>query len=483
MDNILESIFNTKRGIDIYNASERAISQHGMEKHIKSGVLVGFSGGPDSVMLLLFLLQHRNKNNLDYPILAVHINHSIRGDEADRDEEFSKKFAERFGVEFLSVKIDVPRLSLELGIGVEETARKARYSEFEKIINGRKDISTIATAHNSTDNVETILFNIARGCGLNGICGIAPVRNNIIRPLIYSAKNDILKCLEECDIEYVFDSTNDSLEYTRNYIRHTFLPEFQKLNPKFEYSFASLADSARESLRFIDNSLKDVLVSVRDSGFIEVTMLKELDYAPLGRFISVWASENGVDIERKHILEISDRIKRGDNNYKLSLPGGYLVCESGRARIVDGLVSTFDNSFCQPLKFGVNQLCGYAAEFELGENITKSSSNVYKISIHASLSSAIIVGSLYVRFRKIGDEYRYGGMTHKIKKVFNDKKIPPSIRDRIPIVCDEAGILWIPGLPPRDDGAKSQNNLQISFRLSDDFCGEKVYPASNIILY
>ena len=121
-------------------------------------ILVGFSGGADSVMLLLFLLKYREDN--DFPIKAVHVNHSIRGEEADRDENFSKEFCKSLGVDFEAVRVDVPALSKEKNVGIEEAARNARYKIFNDIILADSSFSSIAVAHNATDNLETVIFNM-----------------------------------------------------------------------------------------------------------------------------------------------------------------------------------------------------------------------------------------------------------------------------------------------------------------------------------
>ena len=160
--NNLQDLFKSEIGRRIYDSAVLAIERYSMADAIRRGVLIGLSGGADSVMLLLVLLEYRRRGAY-FPILAVHINHGIRGDEALRDEEFSKQLSKELGVEFLSVSLDVPKMAKVAGVGIEEAARNARYSEFEKIISGRNDVSTICVAHNATDNVETVLMNIFRG--------------------------------------------------------------------------------------------------------------------------------------------------------------------------------------------------------------------------------------------------------------------------------------------------------------------------------
>ena len=175
----LDLLFNSKMGKAVYENAVRIIKEYSMDEMLSRGVLIGFSGGPDSVMLLLFLIKYSETGNVG-KILAVHVNHMIRGDEASRDESFSKCFCEKLGVEFCSVQRNIPSIASENSQSIEETARNVRYSVFEEILRSRSDVSCIAVAHNSTDNFETVLLNMMRGAGSKGMAGIPPVRGNIM---------------------------------------------------------------------------------------------------------------------------------------------------------------------------------------------------------------------------------------------------------------------------------------------------------------
>ena len=212
IDNQAISNFFSETGNKIYNTACQTIVECSMVDYLNNGVLVGLSGGADSVCLLCFLLEYKKRNGLDFNIVAAHINHGIREGEADRDQQFCKDLCESLNVELIIKGYPVPMLAKSCGAGIEETARFVRYSAFSNIISGRNDISTIAVAHNMSDNAETVLFNILRGSGAKGAGGIAPIRDNIIRPLIKTQKNIIDKALTEFGIPFVVDSTNDSTE-------------------------------------------------------------------------------------------------------------------------------------------------------------------------------------------------------------------------------------------------------------------------------
>ncbi len=470
MDKLSSDLFLSNIGSNIYSSFVNVIDKYAMRDKLASGVLVGLSGGADSVMLLLLLLEFKRREALDFKILAVHVNHMIRGDEADRDEEFSRTLASSCGVEFIGVGVDVPRLSKEMGVGMEEAARHARYLEFSKIISGRDDIHAIATAHNATDNAETVLFNIARGSGARGAAGIAPVRDNIIRPMITVEKKDVVLALDSVSLKYVTDSTNYSTEYSRNYIRHEIIPRLERINSASVASISSFSASVREDVEFIESEAVDFLRKYDDAA-VPRTDLAQLHPALLARVIMLMSKKCGIrSLERSHLVGISGLLV-GDN-FKYSVPGGYeFVCERGVCafRCCD---YSERRELRQELTGGENKIVGYNCVFTVGELVF--SRNVYKFSIHADLSSAIINGSLYVRFREDGDSYRYGGITHKLKKVFNDKDIPPSVRDRIPIVCDADGIVWVPGLGVRDDGVRG-GRVPIAFSVLSDSSDMPVY--------
>ena len=189
--NLIANFFESD-GKDVFENALKTLRQNNMEELISGGVLVGLSGGADSCMLLYFLLEYRRRCGGDFSIVAAHLNHMIRGEEADRDEAFCHSLCNSLGVELIAIKFDVPAYALDNSLGIEEAARNVRYSHFEKIISSRNDLGCIAVAHNLSDSAETVLFNILRGCGTRGAGGIRPVRDNIVRPLINLSKSDIL---------------------------------------------------------------------------------------------------------------------------------------------------------------------------------------------------------------------------------------------------------------------------------------------------
>lgn len=440
-------VFEGELGEKLYRKVCYFINKLSMIDAIQKGVLVGFSGGPDSVFLLEFLNEYKKREGRDFKILALHVNHSIRGEEANRDEEFSREYAARIGVEFISRKVDAKLFASENKLCLEEAARNLRYSVFEDIIQSRNDISSVAVAHNADDNFETVLFNMMRGTGLRGISGIAPVRDNIIRPILEISKSEIIKLLLEKNIKYACDSTNLSTEYSRNYIRHEIIPKFSRLFDNPEEMVTRLSSSLRQDNDFIEECAKNFCLENSVSGKIPRDKLSKLHPSLTARVIHFLGNEKGISLEKVHISKITELIPSG--SFKLSLPQGYeFISECGECYIAP---HTEYEDFFSKLSFGENKIEGFNDLIIVSETkLDKTFSNVYKISIQASFDFDIIHSGLYVRSKKDGDAYRAGGMTRKLKKLFNDKEVPPSQRCNVPVICDGAGILWIPGYKARD---------------------------------
>ena len=461
-----ETMFSAKEGKTIYAAATKALRENGgeMGKMLAEGTLVGFSGGADSVMLLGFLALLHRRTVTGFPLLAVHIHHGIRGQEADGDEAFARSVAEALGVEFLSLKKEIPALARARKTGWEETARDVRYSCFQEILRGRNDLHTIALAHNATDQVETVLLFLLRGAGGDGLCGIAPVRDRVVRPLLSVPAEKIRSALGAAGIPYRIDSTNADVSYRRNRIRLRVLPELRRICSSPENAVTRAVCNLGRDRAFFAGEAAAFLAEYPDGAPAREAMAR-LHPAVLFRVIVRLCEPHGIAPTEAAVREIAGCLARG-GDFRVSLPASFaFVARGGFCRIASDSASDFaQDRLMISLPFGQNNRSGFfavddysvAVLFAEGDLAAREfalpSENVYKIAIQADLSSAIIRGDLFVRSRKDGDCYFYKGMTHKIKKLCNDKKIPPALRTDIPVFCDEAGIVWIPGFGVRDDG-------------------------------
>ena len=457
----MNDIFLTKTGKKVFSAAIRAIDEYGMQKQLRKGVLVGLSGGADSVMLLLLLLKIKS-SICDFPIIAVHINHMIRGDEADRDEKFSENLCKELNVNFKSVRINIPQIAKETGAGIEEAARNARYAAFNQIIEAEDSIKTIAVAHNATDNLETVIFNMMRGTGISGMAGIPPIRDNIVRPLIYSSKSDIVDALNESSMHYVTDSTNADTEYSRNYIRSEIIPRLYALNNDAELMATRMCRNIREDSQYISDQADLIIYENLREGYISKKVLATLPKSMFYRvMLKMIEPMTPIKPERTHVDAIFKLLDGG--NFSYSLPGKIrFVAENGLCHIGKDILDTCVD-YCVKLGYGVNKIPGYStvAIVSADKNF-ESYLNIYKISIQTQIPSDIIDNGLFVRSKEDGDSYIFGGITRKLKKLFNDRKIPPSLRQHIPVVADNNGIVWVPGFKVRD-GLSLNNSAYIAF--------------------
>lgn len=437
---------------EILEKFKKSVGEYSMLE--TDSVLVGFSGGGDSSALLHILKSYCEKRSIR--LAAVHINHMIRGEEADRDEAFCRDFCRGLNIEFFAVREDIPALAQREKKGLEECARDFRYSVFDKICR-EEGISTVATAHNGDDNLETVLFNLARGCGVGGICGIPPVRGNIIRPLITCTKEEILDYCREKGVPYIYDSTNSDTDYTRNYIRHNLIPHMKKLNPNVSQSVAVTSRGARQSLYAIEDGI--------DRG------LWQMDTAPEGvkvRMIAREYQKNGGaegGLESCHYEAILELIKNKEEGSMVSLPGrlrgrickGELVFERDPREKTQRLEGRY------ALGLGVTLIpeLDLAVEILPKDEKSKISENVYNLTMKAMLCFGTIddIDGLYVRPRQDGDKYRVGGMTRSVKKLLWEMELSAEEKLNYPIVCDSEGIVFLPGYRLRD-GEKYRKGLE-----------------------
>ena len=402
-------------------------------------VLVGFSGGADSSLLLH--LMHK----AGYSLVAAHLNHGIRGQEATEDEAFCRRTCQTLNIPFFSQYIDVPSLARDNGLGLEEMARKARYDYLQEVAK-EQGCSLIATAHHADDNLETILFHLVRGSALKGLCGIPMRRDNIIRPLLNCSRDDILAACREQGIAFVTDASNQDSTYSRNYLRNEVIPLLKRMNPKLSESVATTArllsldedELATLASRYSLSDGRDQLISLPD--------------AILSRVLICEMRARGLSPSHMHIHCTLTALRSPQTRVQVSIPGGMLSVDRNTVTVISEPAPTA--AFDVPLTPGLNVLSGYDAVYidfnGDNEKDINTLKNIYKFAIKASLDSATINEALRARSRRPGDTYRYGGMTRSVKKLLQSKKTTLSERSRLPMIVAVDELLWIPGFPPAD---------------------------------
>lgn len=445
---------------------------------VKKGdrVLTALSGGADSTALLLSLLSL--SETLSFSLCACHVNHGIR-ENAARDEAFCRALCERYGIPFFSRHADIPTLAAQNKESVETTARRERYRLLFEV-KEREGCTKIATAHTLSDNAETVLFNLCGGCSPDGLCGIPPVRGDIIRPLYRLSRGQVEEYLSARGESHVTDETNFEDEYSRNFLRHHVIPKLKQLNPSFEQSVRRLSDSALSDKAYFEKQLSSL-----DAKVLSATEIAALDSSLARRYLMRLCRRELPDtrLSAAQTDALYHIVQKGSGSVSLprktvSVENGNIVfrnapCEKTEAKSADG--------FHIPLKIGQNKIndlfCVVLTppnEADL-PNMLNFENNVYKLYEKIFVRYDIIVTSLYARNRLGEDKFTLGGMSRLLKKVFSSRKIPPQQRGKIPVVCDADGIVCVPFFSaPRDGLVPLCENkaLCISFYAASDFFKE-----------
>ena len=442
----------------VLEKAKKAINEYKMLENV-STVVVGLSGGADSVCLLHVLNLLKNDYNLN--LIAAHVNHGIRGEEANADAVFSMNFAESLNVHFSLLKANCVEEAEESGETLEEAGRRIRYEFFDMLC--EDETYVIATAHNSNDNLETVVFNITRGSALSGAKGIPPKRDNIIRPLIFCTREEIEGYCKENNLSFVTDSTNLSDDYTRNRIRHNVLPELQKVNSNVVEAFTRFSESVRIDDDYLDSVAENALGKAK---------LSECSYN-----IEVINSLH-LSIKRRVILKAIERFsKELPDSKKVN---AVLSCISENSKI-----QLYKNCYCESkeneLKFfnnDNNKECekqepkilecesfsvdfgGYTVK---GEYFSKTSQKINDLLLDNLIDCDTINGKLILRTRNEGDKITLfrRGVTKTLKKLFIEDDIPKEKRGFIPVLADETGVVWVSGFGVNKNNAVKENTKNI----------------------
>lgn len=453
------------------------IEKNNMLKH-GDKVVVGVSGGADSVCLLNVLYEIRKKYNLT--LYVVHVNHGIRGNEALRDEQFVENMAKSMDVYYESRHVDVPNIAKELKQTEEEAGRICRYKIFDEICDS-VGATKIAVAHNLNDNSETVLFNLFRGSKLKGLTGISPIRGKIIRPLLCCTRTQIEKYLSEKNIGYCVDSTNNDNEYSRNKIRLDLLPFIKEhINPKAEYNIASAASGLSEVYEYINAQAQDMYNQVVSQNIL-LNRAKDLPKVLLKEVIRQWIDNNIgklKDITGTHIEMVADLLENQVSK-QINLPYNMTFIKTYQGIELhifneDNIIKNGEKSPANATSKDNKSSAGATANNKkLSNNIVKKENEVlvkdnslnstahFQLSLeNQQLDRENIpdlvytkwldydkINKLTVRTKMAGDYIvinKKGGKKN-LKKFFVDSKIPKETRDNILLLADGSEIVWIVG--------------------------------------
>ncbi|MCX7784673.1 MAG: tRNA lysidine(34) synthetase TilS [candidate division WOR-3 bacterium] len=436
-------------------------------------VLVGFSGGPDS-MALLYCLK-RLKPVLNIHLYAMHVNHQLRPKLADKDEKFSRQVCKDLKIPIRTRKINVTNYAKQNKLSIEEASRVLRYQYLQKTAY-QLGCSKIALGHQANDNVETVLLNLTRGTGLIGLGGIPPIRDNIIRPLIEIPREEIMHYLKKNNLEYCEDLTNIELGYRRNYIRHKILPLLKEINPNLIATISHTSELIRTCNEYINqvtkNALADVLLRQTDRSII-LDIKKLLSY---NLFIERQIIKTLIpNLEFEQIEAILTLTKDKISGRRLKLPEDLWVWKeydklyfekpnnkNNNLKTKQWLIDINKTTKIKELDIEVTtklksiknkQDLMQIFEFIKHPTSTNLTNTLDLLTSHPKIvlsewfDMSEISLPLSIRLRRAGDQFIFKkGQIKKLKDVLIDEKIPLRIRNRLPLLCDAKNILWIIGL-------------------------------------
>ena len=397
-------------------------------------IVVGFSGGPDSVFLVEMLkkLQHF----FNFKIYLVHINHLLRGEDADSDENFSFEYAKKNNLEIFIKRIPVKEIAKEIGKTLEEVGREERYKFFSEIYE-KVGATKIATAHNKDDQIETFLFRLIRGTSLQGLEGIKIKNNNVIRPISEIYKKDILEYLNKNEIQYKIDKTNFENEFTRNSIRLDLIPFIEeRYNIKFKDKIFSLIKEIRENNQNNSLNLSDYTDSENRIILEKTKFLSNFDKKNL---LSLFLNKKNIEVNRNKIDEISSLIK-SNGTKKIDLDKTYrIVKDYTHLYIEDKKESCVINGNVTQVKIPSEQIFdNFKITVSIVENLDiPKQKNQY-------LLDAIYNDIIEVRYRKEGDRiFLDEKHSKKVKEVFIEQKVSKDLREKVPVFLYNNQIFWI----------------------------------------
>lgn len=447
-------------------------------------VIVGYSGGADSTALLHLMTRLQEEFNLR--IHAAHLHHGMRP-EADADVEVCRAVCERFGVPLHWERVDVPALARARKVSLEEAGRNARYTFFERLASELNAVA-VALAHTRDDQIETILINLLRGTGPRGLCGMPYQRDRIIRPLLDVARAQTHRYCAEQNLPTVFDSTNLDPHQMRRRVRAELIPLMRSIAPAFEDHLLRLAAILENEEAWWDHQVQETLLLIRvpsrslaraEGGECAPTHPKP---PPRGVDAEGKRGEGILQIPRMSFIRLHPALQRRllrewlrPHLGTLNLPS-FEILEGIRHAASVGRHTSWQLSNCLRLTTDENALT-------LHEDLPEPESFEYPIVLGtplfipqadawlrvretdissvpkatmvaqdaqgtvASLDADAVAGSLVVRNGRRGERFQPLGMTapKKLSDIFIDRKVPKAERWRLPLLCDEAGILWIPG--------------------------------------
>ena len=438
-------------------------------------VLAGCSGGADSVCLLLVL--QSLSTQMSFSLGAFHLNHGIRGEEAERDAEYAEGLCRKLGIPFTLIHRDVPAMAALEKKSLEEAGREARLLAAEELAK-EKGYTKIALAHQQNDVAETFLFRLFRGSSAAGLASIAPKRGNIIRPLLFCERAEIEAYLREKEIPFCTDSTNSDVSYARNRIRHRILPEAEKVNTGAARHIAETAQELLECAAYLEEQAEMLVKSAqRKENEIAVPVAgvealpKVIRQKVVYRLLCEAAGSHR-DITREHVDSVC-RLLQGQSGRKVCLPYGVSAKRRFEYLVFCREKATETREFRQPVRVCPQgcvtvQSGDSEVEFSFSTFPYLKKMEIPKNECTKWFDYGKIKGALWIRSKQPKDRIGLLQGFKSVKSVLTEKKIASEERDSLCMLADDTQVLWIPGVRSCDNCRVDDTTttvLQVSYQI------------------
>lgn len=423
-------------------------------------VLCAVSGGADSMCLLHFL--HTNAQRLGISVCAAHFNHKLRGAQADADQAFVERWCAENGVHCEVGSGDVKAFAEQNAMGTEEAARVLRYEFLEKSAD-KLGCTAIATAHNSDDNAETVLFNLTRGSGAKGLCGIPPKRGRLIRPLLATSRAEIEAYLAENGIPHVEDATNAGDDYTRNVIRHKVMPVLRGINPAFSAAVMRTTELLREDEEYLSATAADFINGNFINGSLPVSELKALPEPVAARVLRKICGRGLTAAQAQAVMKLT----QSNALAHIDIGGMRVTSDSGRLFFGRELAVLPDTE----LKIGETmRLDDYGCTVEC--TLLPKGSKVFNSLNTFFFNFDSICGTIYVTSRKNGDKIRLRGRncTKSLKDLFSEAKMTQYERNLTPVLRDDEGVIAVYGFGAAERCAVKEASAVVRVKINKTDC-------------
>lgn len=432
-------------------------------------VLAAVSGGADSMALLDALRQS------GVPVAAAHLNHCLRGAESDGDEQLVLDYCTEYGIPVAVRRVQIGAIALQDGLGLEECGRRERYAFLEE---ARKKLgcTCIATAHTLSDQLETMLFRLARGTGLSGLCGIPERRGNIVRPLLCCTRAEVEDYCARRGVPFRTDSSNRAPRFSRNRIRLEAVPALLAVNPGAERHAGQLARSLADDCDFLEQEAKALFARARREDGLSVQALRESHQSLVTRAAGMLLAEEGIRLDYPLLCAAAELVYKGSG--ALGLPGGYILAiRRGvlRAEPPFREEAPFEAAFTLPVgektagvigKFALPDGRKACLRAEMAEDFEKNK-KIYNSDLIFSLDYDTIVGSISIRCRRAGDSIRLPGRpgSRALRKLWSEAGLPLHKRAAALVAADSQGVVWAEHIGP-DSRSKAGEDTRLILLLT-----------------